>query len=341
MAGLVIAAGTDSIRGLWLSMIPGALLQQNFSVTKAVLSDYHEAIGAAASKSEDGGKADASSRAGSVGKLGMAVGLSFMVGPLLGATVVKTYDGAVRMAMIFTLLSGFMATQIPRAKRAVPVQSPIKKKNGILSFLDVKAARSPPAIFIMTTRVFMALAFHIFHTIWTVSLRSRFDFGPSDHGQFMSFIGLTYALSQGLVAKRVLKVVGPGRGRVRLMQLCCLFLGLGRYLAFQTTSLPVVYVLFAFIITGLGVINTILTADTSGIASSDEVGGLFGVLEAVESVAGMVGPVLGGALALIHPVNAPLYAVVGLYLVVFFLVSLGYERLVLPAETKSGGKKTE
>lgn len=339
MAGLAIAAGTDSILGLWLSMIPGALLQQNFSVTKAVLSDYHEAIGATFF-GKNGDKADASARAGSVGKLGMAVGLAFMVGPLAGAALVKTYGGAVKLAMFFTLLSGILASQLPRAKRVASSSTQSEKKSGFLSFADVKAARSPPAIFIMATRISMALAFHIFHTIWTVSLKSRFDFGPSDHGRFMSFIGLTYAVSQGLVAKRVLKMVGQGSGRVRLMQVCCLLLGLGRYLAFQTASLPAVYAMFAFIVTGLGVLNTILTADASGIASSDEVGGLFGVLEAVESVAGMVGPVLGGALALVHPVNAPLYSVVGLYGVVFVLVSLFYERLLLSASKKSEGKKT-
>jgi MFS family permease len=87
-------------------------------------------------------------------------------------------------------------------------------------------------------------------------------------------------------------------------------------------------------------VNTILTADTSYLASSDEIGSLFGLLASVESVAGMVGPILGGSLAYIHPVHAPLLCVVGLYVSVFALVSWGYEDLVLAKRKTDSEKKT-
>eukprot|EP00957_Ditylum_brightwellii_P135814 10358633-Ditylum_brightwellii.AAC.1 len=104
----------------------------------------------------------------------------------------------------------------------------------------------------------------------------------------MSFIGLSYALSQGVVAKSVVSYTGNSpSARVRIVSCCCIILGLGRYVAFQTQT--------------LGVINTILTADTSGIAPSNEMGGLYGALEAVESAAGMIGPIVGGSLAYIDP----------------------------------------
>lgn len=332
--GLVVGATTFSIRGMWLSMIPGSLFQQNFSVLKALLADYHEAIAddeALAGKNTSDSSSAASARAGSVGKLGMSVGLAFMVGPLLGATLVKSYEVAVAVAIALTLVSMLIIAKLPHAVRNSQKKKGKAKnmsQNGILSFLDVKAARSPSAVFIMAVRVCMALAFHIFQTIWTVSLKQRFEFGPSDHGKFMSFIGLTYALSQGLVAKRVVKPLGP-RGRVRVIQLSCVALGVGRYVAFQTSSLVAVYAMFAFIVTALGVMNTILTSDTSTLASPEEIGGLYGVLESVESVAGMVGPIAGGILAMVHPIKAPLASVVGLYGVVFVLVSFGYDRLII------------
>uniref|UniRef100_A0A7S2ELQ3 Major facilitator superfamily (MFS) profile domain-containing protein n=1 Tax=Trieres chinensis TaxID=1514140 RepID=A0A7S2ELQ3_TRICV len=358
--GLVIAANMDSLRGMWLSMIPGALFQQNFSVMKAMLSDYHESVslatvdvaseaGREGSKSKESAKL-ASARAGSVGKLGMAAGIAFMVGPLASSVIAKTYDDAVRLSAFAILLSAILIWKLPQPHHKNVVAK--GDRNGkdeqktftrvIMSFLDVKAARSPAAVFIMSMRVCMALAFHIFHTIWTVSLKKRFDFGPSDHGKFMSFIGLTYALSQGLVAKKVVGLFGQtARDRVRLIQLCCLFLGAGRYFAFHTTSLASVYVMFAFVISSLGVLNTVLTADVSVIAPSGEVGGLFGVLEAVESIAGMIGPMLGGALALVDPVSAPLLAVVGFYLIVFALTTLGYERYVLSGHAGDGVKKQQ
>lgn len=206
----------------------------------------------------------------------------------------------------------------------------------LLSFLDSSAARSPAALFLMTIRVCMALAFHIFSTIWTVSLKKRFDFGPKQHGQFMSFIGLTYALSQGVVAKSILNVIGVenNKGRVSVLLVCCVLLGVGRYIAFQTESIVAFYCMFFGIVMSLGVVNTILTADASRVAPSSEIGGLYGVLSAVESLSGMVGPVLGGALAYIDPIQAPLLSVVGCYGLVFCLIALGYEKYLLRHQSK-------
>jgi len=320
--GLMIGGATFSIAGMYLSMVPGALFQQNFSVLKALLADLH-----------DEASSSAGARAGAVGKLGMSVGLAFMFGPIMGATLIKTFEHAVALAIVLTALSMVLVAKLPSATKA-PANT---KKTGILSFLDIKAARTPAAMFLMCIRCCMSLAFHIYMTVWTSSLKERFDFGPKDHGFFMSFIGLTYALAQGVVAKRVVKPLGPA-GRIRVIQLCCIALGLGRYFAFHTQSLPVVYVIFACIITALGILNTILTADTASLASPDEVGGLYGVLESVESVAGICGPIAGGSLALIDPIGAPLAAVVGLYFVVFLLVTFGYDRLIIRG--KSAHKKT-
>lgn len=322
--GLVIGGSTFSIFGMYLSMVPGALFQQNFSVLKALLADLHDAA-----------SSSTGARAGSVGKLGMSVGLAFMFGPVMGATLIKTFEHAVILAIVLTAASMIMVAKLP-STTSIKASDTTKTK-GMLSFLDIKAARTPAAMFLMSVRVCMALAFHIYMTIWTVSLKQRFDFGPKDHGFFMSFIGLTYALAQGVVAKRVVKPLGP-TGRIRVIQLCCIALGAGRYFAFHTQSLPIVYLVFACIITALGVLNTILTADTASLASPDEVGGLYGVLESVESVAGICGPIAGGSLALIDPIFAPLVAVVGLYFVVFLLVTFGYDALIIRG--KSAPKKT-
>jgi len=337
LLGLLVAANTYSLEGMWISMIPGALFQQNFNVLKALFSDYHDGVAKESSE-----KQESSDRAASVGLLGMAAGLAFMAGPLAGATVLSTFEQATWVAMIATVVSLLLIARLPQIKR-IEDTTPKDKDNqqsGFWSMLNVPAARSPAAILFMTIRVCMAMAFHIFQTIWTASLKSRFDFGPADHGKFMSFIGLTYALSQGFVAKFLLKKFGAKtpKDRVRVVLACCVALGAGRYIAFHTSSIVLVYCMFAFIVTALGVVNTVLTADTSHLASSEEIGGVFGILAAVENAAGMLGPLLGGLLAYIDPIQAPLLAVVGLYVVVFGLVWWGYERLVLGQEHKATTK---
>ena len=353
LIGFIIDASMYSIRGMWLSMIPGALLQQNFNIYKALLAEYHEEITqletelkvqteVETKEGNDKTTAAAAVRAGSVGKLGMSIGLAFMVGPLFGATLVKTYEGAVSLACCLTILSTIWIMKMPipslsSSSLETYVNSKELEKNNmsnpslrkkIVKMLDVKAAKTKPALFLIVIRASMALAYHVFNTIWTVSLKRRFNFGPSDHGKFMSFIGLTFALSQGFLAKKILSPFGR-KGRVNIILACCVTLGVGRVVAFQVNDLKIVYVMFGFIITSLGVVNTILTADTCLIAPSSEIGGVYGVLEAAQSAAGMVGPFVGGLLARFDPVQAPLAAIVGLYAFVFILVSFGYDRLIL------------
>ena len=84
LVSLAINGGMDSIEGMWYAIIPVALLNQNFSVAKALFSDYVEEQG--------GSDAD---RAGAIGKLGMAVGFSFMAGPILATLLVNEYIQAI------------------------------------------------------------------------------------------------------------------------------------------------------------------------------------------------------------------------------------------------------
>jgi len=183
----------------------------------------------------------------------------------------------------------------------------------------------------------MALAFHIFNTIWPASLKARFEFGPSDHARFMSFIGITYAISQGFVAKRIMHVLGSS-GKIYLIMMCCAVLGVGRFVAFHTESLMVMHVSFLFIINALGILNTLFTADTGSIAPSNEIGGLFGLLQSSESAAGMLGPFLGGMISHYLGKDAPLMAVIAIYTFLFFFVSWGYATHV-SAINKDEGKK--
>lgn len=329
---LLLSFRASTINSLWISMIPSALFQQNFTVLKALFVEYHDE------------SASAAERAGSVGKLGMAVGLAFMAGPLLGSLFFKDYRTAAIFAAACLLGATFFimllpSPPIPTSGTEHKEDKVSEKKNSPSSsllefsrFLPdlVPAAKTPPAVFIMVARIFMALSFHIFQTIWAVALRERFNFGPKDYGRYFSFIGFGFAISQGFVAKYLVKKFGESdRGRKQLLLMCAVMLGGGRFIAYQTNSIKVVYSVFGLIVMALGVINTIFTADTSKIANPNELGGLFGLLGSMESLAGITGPILGGLLArYVHPIWGPLYAVLSLYGGVFLMIFWGYERIV-------------
>ena len=222
----ISSRATASITSLWLGMIPSALLQQNYNILKALFGEYHD---------EDASSAD---RAGSVGKLGMAVGLAFMAGPLMSSVFLTTYDHTVLFAALCLLLAFGFVTKLPpppppsraaatysSSSSSPPASSSATKEDILLvvektgagngnkkSVLDSPsvpvvpqylqllvpaAVRTGPAIIIMCCRICMALAFHVFQTIWQTVLKERFEFGPDDYNRYFGFIGFTFALSQG------------------------------------------------------------------------------------------------------------------------------------------------
>ena len=111
-----ISYSMPSIMGMWLSIIPSSLLNQNYSVLKALFSDYsHEKQ--TLMESSTGKPAAAvpeSERASAMGRLGMAVGIAFMIGPALGATLFGNYNDAMCAAMLLSVLSGFLLAMLPK-----------------------------------------------------------------------------------------------------------------------------------------------------------------------------------------------------------------------------------
>lgn len=319
-----ITFSSQSLTGMWLAMIPSAL-NQNWSVLKALFADYN---------ATEGG--DEKRRAADVGRLGMAVGISFMVGPILGALALKSYRQATGIAMIFTGLSGVCIFLLPSpsapsvstpdsAGTGIDAKLPVeeKKENPFMAFLHLPAAQLPGSRLLLFMRLFMTLAFNVFMTVWTVSLKERFSFGPRDHANFMGWVGLWYALSQGVLAPLFIR-----EDPTLLLLGCTVVLSLGRLLSMLTSSLVLVYALMAAVIVALGVLNTAMSSACSRLAQKDQVGGLIGVMEGVESLAGLFGPALGGVLFRLHP-SLPIVSVVGIYLSVGLAIFLFYKKTIV------------
>lgn len=312
LSNLINLSG-QNITTMWISMIPSSLLNQNFSVLKALMSDYASETGQTESE-----------KASDIGRLGMAVGIAFMLGPAIGATLLKSYSQASLIGLGLLVLSSLFLFSLPEPEKIKKKRE--QKKSSLLSFLYLPAAQTPGARLLFFMRGSMAIAFNVFMTVWTVSLKDRFNFGPKDHAYFMGWIGLCYAVSQGVLAKILIKRSGEDPTKVLL--LCIVGLSIGRVLAMLTSSLFLVYIIMAFVIVALGVVNTAMSSACSHLADSGQVGGLLGVMEAVESLGGLVGPTLGGILFKIGP-KVPLITVVTIYAAVFIAVYIYFQKTIV------------
>ena len=131
-----------------------------------------------------------------------------MIGPTVGALLLRDYYHAVGIALILTCIATVFLFYLPipiltksqSEKRALEktdtgeksgiksAGKPVKKSGGLaglLSSLHMPIAQTKGAKLLFFMRLNMALAFSIFMTIWTVSLKQRFAFAAADHAYFM------------------------------------------------------------------------------------------------------------------------------------------------------------
>ncbi|KAH8095930.1 hypothetical protein JL720_3265 [Aureococcus anophagefferens] len=238
--------------------------------------------------------------AGAQGALGMAAGVGFLGVAAGGALATPARSAAVALFAFF-----FAALRRALPRGAAPATARAAAAPGgffaaVAELARLPSARSPGGLVVLSLRLVMGLSFHVFMAVWQTSLKARFpDFGPSDHAKFMGFIGLGYAASQGLVSKPAIKFAETrGGGEKNLLVACCACLSLGRVAAVASTSLPLVYAAYAPVIVALGVVNAAITGAVSRVAPPDERGTFFGVVSAIESCTGIVGPMVGGVVSL-------------------------------------------
>lgn len=333
---LVLTSRAASLTALWQSLVP-AVLQQNFSIVKALFSDYHAQL-----------ESSSTQRASTAGMLGMVGGLAMMLGPLIGSFLLEDIHQATTVSLVALLLAALcivFVPLVPSSKRttrhpAASKQHSRKENHAFWSMLDVPSARSPPALFLLACRLLTTLAFHIFATISAPSLKRRFDFGPPEYGKFFSFVGFCYAMSQYMAPWFLRGGNGSANHhgyRKHVFVAALATIGVGRSLALSTDNVYAMYAYYAVSVLATGIVSTIFSTDTSQVAAPGEAGAFFGVVASIESGAGMVGPLVGGALATTNDQNdttAPLVASSSLIALMGAIVWLGYEPIVLTRLSK-------
>ena len=109
----------------------------------------------------------------------MAVGLSFMAGPILGTVLVKTYQEAILLSMALTACSGIFIALLPTP--AAQAAQKAKPSSGLMDFVRMPVLRTRGAQLLMVMRLLMALAFHMFAPAWQARARPRRPSVPPAH----------------------------------------------------------------------------------------------------------------------------------------------------------------
>lgn len=284
LVSFLLLAFANSLWMLFLSRAVDGLLGSNATIAKAYLSDI--------TPNKDKSKV--------FGISGVAFAIGFMIGPILGGTMAQTSysipsflaSGITLVSIVFTILALPETVKNPksildRLQKKSRINIKLLNMNQISHYFKNKSVNQQLIEFLM-----YALSMAIFTSNFAIFARQKFDATTQQIGLSMTVIGATSVLFRGYLLPKLIdrfKERHLERVGVSLMILG-LVIGL---LSQNYYQLLIMITIFA---TGAGMNYPLMMGDISRSVDEKEQGAIIGVANSLDSMAHIVGPLLGGYL---------------------------------------------
>ncbi len=227
-------------------------------------------------------------RAQNFGLIGVAFGLGFIIGPVIGGILGQhgariPFFAAAGLALVNWLYGYFILPESLKPENRRPFDW--KRANPIGSLNNIR--RYPLILSLVISLVFIYLANHATQSTWTFYTMEKFKWNEAWVGYSLGFVGLMIAIVQG----GLIRIVIPKLGQKRSV-----YFGLTLYtigficFAFATKG----WMMFAFIIPFAlgGFAGPALQGIISSQVPNNEQGELQGALTSLISVTSIIGPLL-------------------------------------------------
>lgn len=270
-------------------------------------------------------------RASAFGLIGAAFGLGFVIGPVLGGLL-----GEVDIRLPFYVAAGLtllnwlygllvLPESLPPERRA-PLRLSRANPVGAMVHLTGK-----PFILLMACSLFLFnLAQFGLHATWALYTAHRYHWPPWLVGMSLMTVGLCAAAVQGGLARRLIPALGERRAL-----LLGLLMGVVAYAGYGLATSG--WMIFVVIVIGSlgGISQPACNALITRAAGATEQGAVQGALASLNSVAGIIGPLIGGSvLAYLISGRAPIDLPGGSFLLCAAISALGW--LVAWAAVRTG-----
>jgi multidrug resistance protein len=263
----------QSLTMLFISRILAGICAGNISAVQAYMADI----------------SSPKERAKSMGLIGMAFGLGFIIGPFLGGILSKYgyyYPGffAAGLSLCALIFAIFRLTEsLDKSK----IRLQVRRKFNISNLAD---ALTHPNIGIMLI-MFSMLMFAIsnIYSIIALFFYKNFNFSDQTNGFVLGYIGLIGAISQGSIGFLTKKFTEK-----KLLIVGNLFSAAGMFLIPYTSSFSVLFIILFFYSIGNGLSQTIIPSLISQFIEPEEQGGTLGLNHSLGSLGRVFGPIWGG-----------------------------------------------
>lgn len=282
LLGFVILARANALWMIFLSRLIDGSTAGNLSVAQAYIADV--------TKPED--------RAKAFGIIGVAFGFGFLIGPAISGLLSNYgYVYPIYMAVGLSFLSIVGTVFIlPEPKRHV---SPTEeRKLGLFEFgaygKDFRNPKIRSALF-QFCAFFMAFSIFLAGIALFAERRFTWDgkpFGPREVGFLFAYTGLIGIFIQGGFLARMVKRYGEER----LIIAGFAFAAIGYITLGFSYSIPMLIVAATISSFGSGGLRPSLTALVSRQAGAHEQGRMMGLIQGLNSMSSIVGPIIAGVL---------------------------------------------
>jgi DHA1 family tetracycline resistance protein-like MFS transporter len=275
-----VAIMQASLIGLFIGRALSGIASGNMAVIYSAIADLSEP----------------EEKAKNFGLVGMAFGLGFVIGPVLGGLlsspeIVSWFDYETPFlfsALLVALNILLVYVRFPETLTSPNPEASISPLNG---FKNIRKAFNLGSLRWVFLSVFlMFFGFSFFTQFFQIFLIGKFQFGPDDIGYLFGYIGIAIALTQGLLVRVVSKRFMPRKVLVVSI--------LGLVGALLILLVPDTVLMLYLVIPGVALFQGLSAPNFSAIISNSAPANLqgetLGIQQSMQSVANMVPPVIGG-----------------------------------------------
>ena len=276
--GYILFGFARSLAMLFTSRIVDGISGGNVSIAQAYIADVTEP----------------KDRSRNFGLVGAAFALGFIIGPAIGGAL-SHYWGlsapayfAGALAFANTLFGFFVLPETRPAAKRTRASLTLRSLNPIGSVVRGMQHEHVGAVFLAIFA--FNVAFSGLQSNFSLFTLARFNWGPQQNAMLFSVIGISGALTQGVIMRRVVKTF-----RDQSIATVGLWLQAGAYMFIAFVWTPwMVFLGSAVMALGVGITNPTLSGIVSNSVSDQEQGVTLGTVQSVAALTRIVGPLWAG-----------------------------------------------
>ena len=264
---------------VFLSRIVDGLLGGNIALAKAYITDV----------------TDSKSRARGLGIIGAAFGLGFIIGPAMGGFLSRFgYNVPALLAAGLSLLN-LVAVILWLPESLSPQEREQMRKHPHTAFSLknlVDELRRPCVGPLLNIRLFYSLAFTLFQANFALYAKEHLGLAAQATAYVLTYVGLLSVIVQGFAIGKL-----TDRFRERsLIYAGTIILAVALTAWGFTPNIWLLLIVLAPIALSAGVLNTVITSQTTKFIYKEDVGGTLGLANSMQTFAQIVSPGIGGFL---------------------------------------------